>query len=129
VTGQAGGHEKDEMMENHRVYKMAFAKIYPLYVAKVEKKGRTKAEADTVIRWLTGYTQKGLEAQIRKLADLETFIAQAPRLNPARSLVTGVICGIRVEDMQASTMKELRYMDKLIDELARGKKMDAILRG
>jgi hypothetical protein len=115
-------------MQTHRIYKLSFAKIYPLYLAKAEKKERTKQEVDEVIRWLTGYSQKGLEAQLKKEADLETFFGQAPRLNPARSLITGVICGIRVEEMEDSLMKEIRYLDKLIDELASGKAMEKILR-
>jgi hypothetical protein len=115
-------------MKSHRIYKISFAKVYPLYIAKAEKKGRTKKEVDEIIRWLTGYTQKGLEAQLKKQSDFETFFAQAPRLNPARKLITGVVCGIRVEAMEQSLMKELRYLDKLIDELARGKAMDKILR-
>jgi len=115
-------------MQNHRIYKLAFAKLYPLYIAKVEKKGRTQAELDQIIRWLTGYTAKGQEAQIKKLTDLETFFAQALRLNPARKSITRLICGLRVEEMEPSLMQEIRYLDKLIDELARGKKMDSILR-
>lgn len=115
-------------MKSHRIYKISFAKVYPLYIAKAEKKGRTKKEVDEIIRWLTGYSQKGLEAQLKKEADLETFFAQAPRLNPARIRITGVICGIRVEAMEESLMKEIRYLDKLIDELARGKAMEKILR-
>lgn len=115
-------------MKSHRIYKISFAKVYPLYIAKAEKKGRTKKEVDEIIRWLTGYSQKGLEAQLKKEADLETFFAQAPRLNPARIRITGVICGIRVEAMEESLMKEIRYLDKVIDELARGKAMEKILR-
>lgn len=112
----------------HRIYKMSFASIYPLYIAKAEKKGRTKVEVDTVLRWLTGYTQKGLEAQVKKKTDLETFLTQAPRLNPARKLITGVICGVRIEEIKEPLMQEIRYMDKLIDELAKGKAMEKILR-
>ena len=107
---------------------MSFANIYPLYVAKAEKKGRTKTEVDEIIRWLTGYSQEGLQAQLEKQADVETFLAEAPQLNPARALIKGVICGIRVEDIQEPTMQEIRYLDKLIDELARGKAMEKILR-
>ncbi len=107
---------------------MSFASIYPLYVAKAERKGRTKAEVDEVIRWLTGYTQKGLESQIKKQTDLETFLMKAPRLNPSRALITGVICGVRIEDIKEPTMREIRYMDKLIDELAKGRPMEKILR-
>lgn len=108
---------------------MSFARVYPLYVAKAKRKGRTKAEVDQVIRWLTGYTQKGLEVQLAKQADIAAFIAKAPRLNPSRALITGVICGVRVEDIKEPTMREIRYMDKLIDELANGKAMEKILRG
>lgn len=115
-------------MDIKRVYAIKFASVYPLYIAKAEKKGRTKAEVDKIIHWLTGYTQKGLEAQLKKQADLETFFAKAPKLNPARSLIKGVICGVRVEDIKEPTMREIRYLDKLIDELAKGKAMDKILR-
>ena len=115
-------------MKTHRIYKMAFASVYPLYVAKAEKKGRTKKEVDEIIRWLTGYSQKQLDAQLKQQTDFETFYAQAPRLNPSRALITGVICGIRVEEMDPSLMKDIRYLDKLIDELARGKAMGKILR-
>ena len=115
-------------MKSHRIYKISFAKVYPLYIAKAEKKQRTKKEVDEIIRWLTGYSQKGLEAQLKKESDLETFFGQAPRLNPARTRITGVICGIRVEAMEESLMKEIRYLDKLIDELARGKAMEKIQR-
>ena len=107
---------------------MSFASVYPHYIAKAEKKGRTKAEVDEIIRWLTGYSQEGLEALIEKRTDIEHFIAEAPRLNPARALIKGVICGIRVEDIEEPTMREIRYLDKLIDELAKGKAMEKILR-
>lgn len=115
-------------MPKHRIYTMNFASIYPLYIAKAEKKGRTKKEVDEVIRWLTGYTQKKLESQLKKQKDLETFIAEAPKLNPARSLITGVICGVRLEEIEDPLMREIRYMDKLIDELAKGRPMEKILR-
>lgn len=114
---------------NHRVYAISFASVYPLYIAKAEKKGRTKSEVDEIIRWLTGYDQAGMEAQIAKQVDLQTFYAEAPKLNPARKLITGVICGVRVEEIQEPTMQEIRYLDKLIDELAKGKAMEKILRG
>ena len=107
---------------------MSFASVYPLYIAKAEKKGRTKAEVDTVIRWLTGYTQKGLEAQCAKKTDFETFFAKAPLLNPARGEIKGVICGVRVEEIEDSTMREIRYLDKLVDDLAKGKTMEKVLR-
>jgi hypothetical protein len=115
-------------MKKHPIYTMSFAKVYPLYVAKAERKGRTKKEVDEVIRWLTGYTQKGLDAQLKKEADIETFIAQAPKLNPSRSLIKGVICGVRIEEIKEPTMREIRYLDKLIDELAQGRAMEKVLR-
>lgn len=107
---------------------MSFASVYPLYVTKAEKKGRTKTEVDEIIRWLTGYSQEELEAQLEKKTDIETFIAQAPQLNPLRALIKGVICGVRVEDIKEPTMQGIRYLDKLIDELAKGKVMAKILR-
>ena len=107
---------------------MSFASVYPHYVAKAERKGRTKAEVDEIIRWLTGYSQKKLEAILKKETDFETFFAEAPKMNPSRSLIKGVVCGVRVEDIAETTMREIRYLDKLIDELAKGKAMDAILR-
>ena len=107
---------------------MSFARVYPLYITKVEKKGRTKAEVDAVICWLTGYSQKKLQTEIKKETDFETFFAQAPKMNPSRSLIKGVVCGVRVEDIKEPTMREIRYMDKLIDELAKGKTMEKILR-
>ena len=115
-------------MENTRVFKMPFASVYPHYVAKAEKKGRTKEEVHTVIHWLTGYDEKMLRQQIDKKVDLETFFAQAPRLNPNVSKITGVICGHRVEDIEDKLMQKIRYMDKLVDELAKGKAMEKILR-
>src|SRR3989338_1095791 len=111
-------------MEKHRIYGTSFASVYPLYVAKAKKKGRTKKEVDEVILWLTGYSQKGLETQIKKQIDIETFYAKAPRPNPSRALITGVICGMRVEKIKEKTMQEIRYLDKLIDELAKGKPME-----
>lgn len=113
---------------NQRAYKMAFASVYPLYIAKAEKKGRTKEEVDEVIHWLTGYTKKGFETQLEKRTDFETFFAKAPKLNPARKLITGVICGVRVEEIKEPLMREIRYLDKLIDELAKGRAMEKILR-
>ncbi|MBR1157964.1 DUF2200 domain-containing protein [Bradyrhizobium elkanii] len=115
-------------MAKHRIYTTSFASVYPLYVAKAEKKGRTKAEVDQVICWLTGYGPKELEAQLEKQTDFETFFAKAPEMNPARALIKGVVCGVRVEEIKEPTMREIRYLDKLIDELARGKAMDKILR-
>jgi len=115
-------------MEKHRIYTVPVANVYPHYVAKAEKKGRTKADVDEIIRWLTGYSQKNLDTLLRNGTDFETFFANAPRLNPARRLITGVICGVRVEEMPDSTMREIRYLDKLIDELAKGKAMEKILR-
>jgi hypothetical protein len=111
-----------------RVYTIPFARIYPMYIAKVERKGRTKQEVDEVLRWLLGYSQKQLEKQVEKETDLETFIVAAPKLNPQRKLITGLICGIRVEDITEPTMRTMRYIDKLIDELAKGKAMEKILR-
>ena len=102
--------------------------MYPLYLAKAERKGRKKAEVDAVICWLTGYDQKELVAQLRKLTDFETFFSEAPRLNPSRALIKGVVCGVRVEEVQDPTMREIRYLDKLVDELAKGKPMEKILR-
>jgi hypothetical protein len=106
----------------------SFGSVYPLYLAKAENKGRTKAEVDKIIRWLTGYSQTQVENQIKKRTDFETFFAEAPRPNPSRALIKGVICGMRVEDIKERTMREIRYLDKLIDELARGKQMEKILR-
>jgi hypothetical protein len=107
---------------------MSFASVYPHYVNKAEKKGRTKAEVDEIIHWLTGYSQKDLEGQLENRTDFETFLSDAPRLNPARNLIKGVVCGVRVEDIEEPTMREIRYLDKLIDELATGKAMEKILR-
>ena len=115
-------------MKEHRIYGMSFASVYPLYVKKAERKGRTKEEVDEIIGWLTGYSKAKLETQLKKNTDFETFIAQAPRLNPSRALIKGVVCGVRVEDIKEPTMQEIRYLDKLIDELAKGKAMDKILR-
>ena len=115
-------------MEKHRIYTMSVARVYPLYITKVEKKGRTKAEVDEIIRWLTGYSQKALDAELEKETDFETFFAKAPKLNPNRKLITGLICGIRVEEIKEPLMQEIRYLDKLIDELAHGKAMENILR-
>ena len=111
-----------------RVYKMAFASVYPQYIRKVEAKGRTRAELDEVIRWLTGYSQEGLEAEIAAGTNFETFFAKAPRLNPARDQIKGLICGQRVEEIQEPLTREIRYLDKLVDELAKGKAMGKILR-
>ena len=115
-------------MKDHKIFSMAFAKVYPLYIEKAEKKDRTKKEVDEIICWLTGYSQKQLEKQIETEVDFTTFFADAPQLNPNVDKITGVICGWRVEDMEEGLMKKIRYMDKLIDELARGKKMESILR-
>jgi len=115
-------------MKKHRIYTMSFSSVYPHYVAKAEKKGRTKAEVDEIICWLTGYSQAGLEAQLEKQTDFENFFAEAPEMNPLRSLIKGVVCGVRVENVEEPLMKEIRYLDKLIDELARGKAMEKILR-
>jgi len=107
---------------------MSFASVYPLYITKAERKGRTKAEVDTIILWLTGYSMAELQAHIDKQTNFEDFFASANNINPARSLITGVVCGVRVEEIQEKTMREIRYLDKLIDELAKGKAMDKILR-
>jgi hypothetical protein len=115
-------------MAKHRIYSVSVASVYPHYVAKAEKKGRTKAEVDEIIRWLTGHSPETLDDQLAKNVNFEDFFAQAPGMNPSRSLVTGVICGVRVEDVQEPTMREIRYLDKLIDELSKGKKMEKILR-
>ncbi|KRR18924.1 hypothetical protein CQ14_18705 [Bradyrhizobium lablabi] len=115
-------------MAKHRIYTTSFASVYPLYVAKAEKKGRTKTEVDQIISWLTGYGQKELETQLEEQTDFESFFAGAPKINPSRTLIKGVVCGVRVEDIKEPTMREIRYLDKLIDELARGKAMDKILR-
>ena len=115
-------------MDYTRVFKMSFASIYPLYIQKVEKKGRTKAELDAILFWLTGYDKKTLQKQIDKKTDLETFFVQAPQLNANVSKITGVICGYRVEDIEDKLMQKIRYMDKLVDELAKGRTMEKILR-
>ena len=119
---------QEETGRKHRIYTMSFASVYPLYITKAEKKGRTKKEVDQIICWLTGYSQKGLEKQLEKKTDFETFFARAPQLNPSRALIKGVICGVRLEDIKDPIMKEIRYLDKLIDELAKGKTMEKILR-
>jgi hypothetical protein len=118
---------KNDAATQRRVYAMSFAGVYPHYVAKAERKGRTKAEVDEIIRWLTGYTQKQLESILEKRTNIETFISNA-RMNPSRALVTGVVCGVRVEDIDDPVMQGIRYLDKLIDELARGRPMEKILR-
>lgn len=115
-------------MSKNKIYKMSFANVYPLYISKAAKKGRDKSEVDEIIRWLTGYTQDDMEEQLRKQTDLKTFFKDAPLLNPLRTLIKGVICSVRVEDIKEPTMQEIRYLDKLIDELAKGKSMDKILR-
>lgn len=116
------------MMSKNRIFTMSFAKVYPLYIAKAEKKGRTKSEVDEIIRWLTGYSQVELETQLEKQTDLKAFFAEAPQLNPSRTLIKGVVCGVRVEDIKEPTMQAIRYLDKLVDELAKGKAMEKILR-
>src|SRR6185503_18837954 len=116
-------------MTNNRIYTISFASVYPLYIAKAERKGRTKAEVDQIILWLTGYSLEDLDAQIAARSDFETFFAQAPALNPARAEIRGTVCGVRVEEVAEPLMREIRYLDKLIDELAKGKAMGKILRG
>jgi hypothetical protein len=115
-------------MPKHRIFTTEFSKVYPLYVQKAERKNRTKSEVDQIIRWLTGYSQAGLKKQIEEHSDFETFFAQAPSINPNSSLIKGVVCGVRVEEVEDPLMKKIRYLDKLIDELAKGKTMDKILR-
>jgi hypothetical protein len=115
-------------MDNTRVYKLLFSSVYPLYIQKVERKGRTKEEVDTVIFWLTGYNEKTLQQQIDKKSTFETFFAEAPELNANASKITGMICGYRIEEIEDPLMKKVRYLDKLVDELAKGKKMEKILR-
>ena len=117
------------MVTGHRIFNTSFASVYPHYVAKAERKGRTKAEVDEIIRWLTGYDQQGLDAELAVRTDFESFFAKAPALNPSRALIKGVTCGVRVEQVREPLMREIRYLDKLIDELARGKAMVKILRG
>ena len=116
------------MRPKHQIFAMKFADVYPLYIQKAERKNRTKAEVDQTICWLTGYTQAGLQRQIKQGNDFETFFAQAPALNPNRSLIKGVVCGVRVEDIEDPLMQNIRYLDKLIDELAKGKALEKILR-
>lgn len=115
-------------MKKHRIYTTSFASVYPHYITKAEKKGRTKAEVDKIICWLTGYSQRKLDSQIKKDVDFETFFNEAPKLNPSRKLIKGVVCGVRIEEIQEPLMREIRYLDKLIDELAKGKDMHKILR-
>ena len=115
-------------MNKHQIYTMSVAKVYPYYVMKAEKKGRSKEEVDKIIRWLTGYSQEELEVQLEKQTDFETFFSEAPQLNSSRILIKGVVCGVRVEEIEEPLMREIRYLDKLIDELAKGKAMEKILR-
>ena len=115
-------------MKKHRIYTMSFARVYPEYVAKAERKGRTKTEVDQIISWLTGYSQEELEAHLENQTDIETFLTVAPQLNPFRVLIKGVVCGVRVEEIEEPIMQTIRYLDKLIDELAKGKAMEKILR-
>ena len=116
-------------MTKHRIYTTSVASVYVHYVAKAEKKGRTKAEVDQIILWLTGYTPAAFEALLADKTDFETFFAQAPALNPARATITGLICGVRIENIEDPLMREIRYLDKLVDELAKGRPMEKILRG
>ena len=115
-------------MAEHRIYSMSFSSVYPHYVAKAERKGRKKAEVDEIIRWLTGYSQTELNKRLKNETAFRTFFAEAPEMNPSRILIKGVVCGVRVEEVQEPLMREIRYLDKLIDELAKGKSMDKILR-
>ena len=116
------------VMKDHPIYSMSFASVYPHYVAKAEKKGRTKREVNKIIYWLTGHDSRSFQKVLRSEIDCKTFIGKAPKLNPNRKLITGVVCGVRVEDVKEKTMREIRYLDKLIDELAKGKPMEKILR-
>ena len=116
-------------MAKHRIFTTSVASVYPHYVTKAEKKGRSKDEVDEIIRWLTGYSQRDLEVCLKNRTDFETFFAEAPRMNPARAAIKGVICGVRIEEIEEPTMREIRYLDKLIDELAKGRPMEKILRG
>jgi hypothetical protein len=115
-------------MPKHRIFTTSVGSVYPYYIAKAEKKGRTKAEVDQIFRWLTGYTQAQFEKRLADKTGFETFFAKAPKLNPARTLITGVICGVRIEEIEEPTMREIRYLDKLVDELAKGRPMEKILR-
>jgi hypothetical protein len=115
-------------MTTHRIFTMPFAKVYPMYVQKAERKNRTQDEVDQIIRWLTGYSQAGLEKQLKQQTDFETFFAQAPAIHPHASLIKGVVCGVRVEEVEDPLMQKIRYLDKLVDELAKGKAMEKILR-
>lgn len=115
-------------MAGHKIFKMAFSKVYPMYVQKAERKGRTQEEVDLIIRWLTGYDQAGLLDQLKKESDIETFFSLAPEMNPNCSLIKGVVCGVRVEEVEDPLMRKIRYLDKLIDELAKGKAIEKILR-
>lgn len=114
--------------DNSRIYATSVASVYPLYVQKAERKGRSKAEVDEIIRWLTGHTQKSLDHELKARTSFEQFFATAPKLNPQRALITGVVCGVKVQEIKEPTMREIRYLDKLIDELAKGKAMEKILR-
>lgn len=118
----------EALVAKHRIFTTAFASVYPHYVAKARKKGRTKEDVDEIIRWLTGYTRRQFETVLKKQTDFETFFAEAPRMNPLRTLIKGTVCGIRVEEIEEPTMREIRYLDKLVDELAKGKAMEKILR-
>lgn len=115
------------MTTKHRIFTTSVAKVYPYYLAKAEKKGRTKADVDAIIRWLTGYTQRQLESQLERQKDFETFFQEAPKPNPARTAIKGVICGVRIEEIEEPIMREIRYLDKLVDELAKGKPLEKIL--
>ena len=117
------------MRDPHRIYSVSVASVYPLYVAKAERKGRTKEEVDVIFRWLTGHSQQSLEQELANQTSFEAFFATAPQMNPLRSLITGVVCGVRVENIEEPTMREIRYLDKLVDELAKGKAMEKVLRG
>jgi hypothetical protein len=127
-TIRFGDEQEDTTMDNHRIYSMSVGRVYPLYVAKAERKGRTKAEVDEIFHWLTGHSDETLSSELARGTTFEEFFERAPRMNPARSLITGVVCGVRVEEIAEPLMREIRYLDKLIDELAKGKAMGKILR-
>ena len=129
VKTVAGKTQQPPVEKKHRIYTMTVSSVYPHYIAKAEKKGRKQAEVDAVICWLTGYSPKELKEQLKKETNFETFFAEAPQMNPARILIKGTICGVRIEEIEEPLMREIRYLDKLVDELAKGRKMEKILRG
>ena len=127
-TEHSGSAPSDGSVKKHRIFTTSFASVYPLYVLKAEKKGRTREEVDEIIRWLTGYSQDALAAQVERKTDFETFFAEAPAMHPNVSMITGTVCGVRVEEVEDPLMRNIRYLDKLVDELAKGRRMEKILR-